>query len=1016
MEDIGKDSDLYETVDIDEEESDDSLDVKEEEINEDSFDFDEIIDELTDDSDSHLNDDGDENEYEDTPGSDKDNSEDVQYTEQELEEKLQEEDEKEIDEGSLSSKVKFASSISKGVGGSILSSIRNKFSRNHDDNLDEVDDEEISDLIKDKLDEDEFIYVDHSDDEESSETENLTDDNDSFNVGDDTNTSTDSIGEDIADDSVVEDDLESVESDVDDSVVDDIVEPESVGSDVDDSVVEDDLESVGSDVDDSVVEDDLESVGSDVDDSVVDDIVEPESVGSDVDDSVVVDIVEPEPVKKEYKPKNNVNFNKSTDGIDREDISQVNEKEDSTLDLEENIEENFEVKSDKEFNDVVSEDKVDLDVDDSSDDVKVDLGSDEDYIYVDHSNDEESIIDYSEDKSDLDVDDVKVDLGSDDDSSDDVKVDLGSDEDYIYVDHSNDEESTIDSSDDENEPPVVEVNPLKNILFGDRKPNNPNGLSESKISNAIRGSSRLNLTKEEVETVHGEIIDEDINDYKPAPSDDDVVEVEILSGDIKNVEQNNDDISNNDDLKVVFKRNVDGVSGMRRNKPVKEKEFNRIIDEAFENNPEGSLGDEDISNLASALVNKAFDDVISDTLNNKDDENTQKFEANDNNNQPTVEDNYINVNDSQNVNNTSTSPDGITYYKGINDVNSPLRKNNLYYDEDKHKNKSVKDSIKSGIRDIKYIRKSLNEIENPTQVGYVSVVDRTEEYDENDYLTPIQDYEGEEYVPQDEGLTFAEEEELRYERELQMEKLKQELSSDDDAIVTIHEQERREDRKDQALEDIIQIADEDYKEIEKERFKSNNTLKAFDDNKLPKRGKIEDEIVNYKFASDFGLNSQDDLYSQPIDNVSNSINKIVNVEGPIHINEVIKRVKDSCHIKRAGSKMKKQVLRGIKESENSGNIIRIGDFLYDASSNDVVIRRREKPKIELISDEEIAKNIEIILSHKQSVTTASLTREVARNFGFKSTSRKTSSKIKSVLDSMIADSTVKLDNDIVELN
>ncbi|WP_296860681.1 DUF3320 domain-containing protein, partial [uncultured Methanobrevibacter sp.] len=769
---------------------------------------------------------------------------------------------------------------------------------------------------------------------------------------------------------------------------------------------------------------------SDVDDSVVDDIVEPESVGSDVDDSVVDDIVEPEPIKKEYKPKNKINFNKSADGIDREDISQVNEKEDSTLDLEENIEENFEVKSDKEFNDVVSEDKVDLDVDDSSDDVKVDLGSDEDYIYVDHSNDEESIIDYSEDKSDLDVDDVKVDLGSDDvssddvkvdlgsddDSSDDVKVDLGSDEDYIYVDHSNDEESTIDSSDDENEPPVVEVNPLKNILFGDRKPNNPNGLSESKISNAIRGSSRLNLTKEEVETVHGEIIDEDINDYKPAPSDDDVVEVEILSGDIKNVEPNNDDISNNDDLKVVFKRNVDGVSGMRRNKPVKEKEFNRIIDEAFENNPEGSLGDEDISNLASALVNKAFDDVISDTLNNKDDENTQKFEANDNNNQPTVEDNYINVNDSQNVNNISTSPDGITYYKGINDVNSPLRKNNLYYDEDKHKNKSVKDSIKSGIRDIKYIRKSLNEIENPTQVGYVSVVDRTEEYDENDYLTPIQDYEGEEYVPQDEGLTFAEEEELRYERELQMEKLKQELSSDDDAIVTIHEQERREDRKDQALEDIIQIADEDYKEIEKERFKSNNTLKAFDDNKLPKRGKIEDEIVNYKFASDFGLNSQDDLYSQPIDNVSNSINKIVNVEGPIHINEVIKRVKDSCHIKRAGSKMKKQVLRGIKESENSGNIIRIGDFLYDASSNDVVIRRREKPKIELISDEEIAKNIEIILSHKQSVTTASLTREVARNFGFKSTSRKTSSKIKSVLDSMIADSTVKLDNDIVELN
>ena len=47
------------------------------------------------------------------------------------------------------------------------------------------------------------------------------------------------------------------------------------------------------------------------------------------------------------------------------------------------------------------------------------------------------------------------------DNNDD-RIDLGSDEDYIYVDHSNDEESIIDYSD---EPPVVEVNPLKNILF-----------------------------------------------------------------------------------------------------------------------------------------------------------------------------------------------------------------------------------------------------------------------------------------------------------------------------------------------------------------------------------------------------------------------------------------------------------------------------------------------------------------------------------------------------------------------
>ena len=960
----------------------------------DELNFNEFIDEfnndenddLEKDSVTHLND-GEEDE--DTFTSDKDDSEDVQYKDEEIEEEIEKES-SEVEDDSGSSKLKFGSNLSeKGF----ISSIKNKFSLFKNDSSEEGS-EEISDVIKDKLeDNDEFIYVDHSDEE-------IIEDDDSLDK--------DTESEDVVDDSLDE----NRESNIEDIVEEDI-ESGSKGS----------------------VKDDIEN------------------------DSLEEDIIEPEPIKEEVKQNSNVNFKKSADTIDL-DNEEITKEDNIDLDEIDDIKigddsksNKSEIKSDENIDITpVDEDNIDLDeIDDikigddsesnkseikSDENIdispvgedKVDLGSDEDYIYVDHTDDEKSSIDEAgadlNNESNVDSSDdsnhEKVDAGS----ADEDKVDLGSDEDYIYVDHSNDEKSTIDYSDNEVEPPVVEVNPLKNILFRDRKPKNPNGLSESKISDAIRGTSKLNLTKEEVETVQGEVIDGDVTDYKPAPKEDDVVEVEIISGDFKNINKNNlfenqtnDDMSyrNEDDVnKVVFKKNIDGVPEMDRNRNIKEKDFNRIIDEAFDNHPDGSLGDEDISNLASALVSKAFDDVISDAFNKNNDENTQDNYDNYGNNQQDINNPETNVENSQ-KNIRSATPDGVTYYKGIDDVTSPLRKNNLYYDGDKNKNKSVKDSIKSGIRDIKYIHKSLHEIENPTKVGYVSVVDRTEEYDENDYLTPEQDY-GEEYIPQDEGLTFAEKEELRYKKELEMEKLKEELSSDDNTIVTVHEEKRREDKKDKALEDIIQIADEDYKEIEKERFKSNNTLKDFDDNKLPKRGKIEDEIVDYKFAADFGLNSQKDLYEQPIDNVSKSINEIVNTEGPIHVNEVVKRVKDSCNIKRAGSKMKKQVLKAIKESEDSGDILRIGDFLYDASSNDVVIRRRVKPNIDLISDEEIAKNIETILSHKQNVTTNSLTKEVSRNFGFKSTSRKTSTRIKSVLDSMIADSSVKLDKDFVELN
>ena len=57
-----------------------------------------------------------------------------------------------------------------------------------------------------------------------------------------------------------------------------------------------------------------------------------------------------------------------------------------------------------------------------------------------------------------------------------------------------------------------------------------------------------------------------------------------------------------------------------------------------------------------------------------------------------------------------------------------------------------------------------------------------------------------------EELTFAEAEEKRYEQEKLMEALKKEIASDENVIIPIHEEKRRQQIQDQALEDIIQTA------------------------------------------------------------------------------------------------------------------------------------------------------------------------------------------------------------------
>ena len=778
----------------------------------------------------------------------------------------------------------------------------------------------------------------------------------------------------------------------------------------------------------------------DIKDSVKDDKID---LGSDDDyiyvdhsnDEVSEDIEEPtKPDINDYVSKEEREYYVDEEPIDDEmtpdeSVSEKNIKKPIFSDR-------INIKSDNDFkddfdsvnvNDDVNVDFDSVNVDDNvDDDVNVDLGS----VNVDDNVDDDVNVDLGS----VNVnDDVNVDLGSvnvDDDVNvdekinDDDKVDLGSDDDYIYVDHSDDEVAEeSEMSDDNNE---YEDKPQNEINAQNKS--RKSRFVKSIISEVVNAESRLQ--PEEIETVRGEIVEEDETPlYKPAPKDEYVVEAEIVNGGSSSSEDTfekpipgedyfeEDEELNifNDDLPDLSQEEYDEINN----------EATRIIDEAMSEFMNDVFDKEDSptkvdGSFEHSIENKFVDEEIDEDVeveskfaHQKSDEYNDINVQEKSNEETIIKGNETNIQDNEDVNviediveDTSTVDD-VIYFKGATDVTNPLRKNNVYYNE--HNNRSLKDSIRGIKKDMQYINKSLNEIENPTQIDYVSVVDRTEEYDPNDYLSRPSDDDSDKIIQMENDATVKE-------REIIGESFDREVPNDDDVIVTVNEQYRREELKDQALENIIQNADDDYKQIEKERHKSSNKLKAFDDKKLPGKKKPEDEIIDYVQADDIGLTPQNDLYAMPIPKVAKSIKAIVDVEGPIHVKEVTARVKDCCNIKRAGSHLKKTVNSAIGEAEKSGDIIKIGDFLYDASNNNVVIRKRNKPNIELISDEEIAKSIELVLIHNRNVSTKQIAKEASRNFGFKSTSKKTATRINSVLDLMIANNRVKIVDDYVELN
>ncbi|MBV1730027.1 MAG: DUF3320 domain-containing protein, partial [Methanobacterium sp.] len=139
-----------------------------------------------------------------------------------------------------------------------------------------------------------------------------------------------------------------------------------------------------------------------------------------------------------------------------------------------------------------------------------------------------------------------------------------------------------------------------------------------------------------------------------------------------------------------------------------------------------------------------------------------------------------------------------------------------------------------------------------------------------------------------------------------------------------------------------------------------------------------------------------------IPTISSVVSEIVSTEGPIHTEEVIRRIRESCGLRRAGSKVRNIISSGMEMAENNGNIRRSGDFLLlnDTSRIDVRLRKY-KPDITFISAEEIREALKMVLEFEKEINKKELIIRTSRLFGFKTTSKKTSDRIENVLEDML---------------
>ncbi|MEJ8542483.1 DUF3320 domain-containing protein [Methanothermobacter wolfeii] len=171
------------------------------------------------------------------------------------------------------------------------------------------------------------------------------------------------------------------------------------------------------------------------------------------------------------------------------------------------------------------------------------------------------------------------------------------------------------------------------------------------------------------------------------------------------------------------------------------------------------------------------------------------------------------------------------------------------------------------------------------------------------------------------------------------------------------------------------------------------------------------EYVEYETDK---LREPDDLYRSPTPVISSVVSEIVSMEGPVHVEEVIRRIRESCGLRRAGRRVRSIINSAIEMAENNGNIKRNGDFLLLSDSMPVTVRRRSgRIDISLISPMEIEEAVRIALRSTSDMDEV-ITR-VSRMFGFKNTSRKTASGIRSVMEDMARRGEIVVDDEGVRI-
>ncbi|PSL48159.1 AAA domain-containing protein [Chitinophaga niastensis] len=179
------------------------------------------------------------------------------------------------------------------------------------------------------------------------------------------------------------------------------------------------------------------------------------------------------------------------------------------------------------------------------------------------------------------------------------------------------------------------------------------------------------------------------------------------------------------------------------------------------------------------------------------------------------------------------------------------------------------------------------------------------------------------------------------------------------------------------------------------------------------------EVPDYETAVLPDDIKEQEFHLSPIGKLCNWIEQVVTVESPVHFDEVARRMVEAAGITRVGPRIREVLRHAVRHSDASKRIKIKGQFLWDTSLPDPVVRNRSllpatARKISYISVEEMGVALEKVVKDAVAIQREEAVPFIAKMFGYSRVTEEMKEEILKAIDISVDNNLVQKEGDLLK--